>query len=504
MTLPGLREIDEIARLQSSARRARERVASASQPLSLARRVPPLRQWIPRVSPKLDDPAHLAPLCVELERVARGEAIEVCVSVPPRHGKTTTIVHWIVWLLLQRPDLRVLYCSFGDRMARKQSRAMRKLALAVGVPLGDVRKANEWTTAGGGGVTSCGIEGPPTGDGFDVIIVDDPHRRQKDAESPVMRQMVVDAFHADVSSRTLPLPRSTSIVVVHTRWHVDDLIGNLTRPNGADDDDSRTPYRKINLPALNEADEAIAPKLYPASTLIKIRATKGPHIWASLYQGEPTPKGGALFGAPTWADDAPTVATYAGGVDLARTAKTRSDHQAAVALARDPVTGAITVVDIEHARELLVDRETDGGQHEPGFARRLHGMQRRWRRAPIRMYVGGAETSLVDLLATHRDYPCIIRAVKATASKWDRAQPLAAAWNAGRVRVLRSLRHADELVSQIGRFTGLDGDADDLVDALVAAFDEIDAGPVTASALHSGSALVAARPARRAARDRWT
>jgi phage terminase large subunit-like protein len=431
--------------------------------------------------------------------VLRGESIELCISVPPRHGKTTLIVHWIVWLLIQKPDLQILYCSFGDRMAKKQTRAMRALARKVGLPLGELQMATEWTTAGGGRVRSCGITGAPTGDGFHVIVVDDPHRGRQSAESAAEKDTVVSAYLADIYTRQLP--QGTSHIICATRWAVDDLTGVMTSPKG-EDDDGPEPFALINLPAIDEDGRALAPDLWPVERLNRIRAKLGPYNWASLYQGRPVPKGGALFGAPTWADDPPTVAYYAGGVDLARTAKRKSDHQAGVMMARAP-DGTITIVDCAHERALLTDRETDGVL-EYGFVRPLHAMQSRWRGALFRMYVGGAETSLVDLLATHATHPVRIVAVKAIREKWDRAQAFAAAWNSGRVRVLRTCRHADALVTQLQRFTGAEGAPDDLVDACAAAFDEIDAGPVTASALHSGSALVAARPARRAARDRWT
>jgi phage terminase large subunit-like protein len=224
--------------------------------------------------------------------------------------------------------------------------------------------------------------------------------------------------------------------------------------------------------------------MWSLERLRTIESRLGPYAWASLYQGSPRPKGGALFGAITWASDAPTDAVYAGGVDLARTAKSRSDHQAAVMLAKDP-NGIIYVVDIEYARELLTDRTGEDGQLELGFARRLHSLQRRWHGAPLRMYAGGAESALVDLLATHHTFPAYITQHKATDDKWGRAQPLAVAVNSGRLRILRTLRHADELARQLARFTGLDGDSDDLVDALAAAYDEISAGPVYAQAQHT-------------------
>ena len=499
MSLSTLRRVSRLRRLVEGARQARERAARRADASLLAREAPPLREWMVRTTPGLKDPVHLAPLIEQLERVAKGETIELCVSVPPRHGKTTTIVHWIVWLLEQRPDMRVLYCSFGARMAVKQTRAMRTMARKRLIPLGEVQTASEWTTAGGGAVKACGITGPPTGDGFDLIIVDDPHRSRKSAESPLERDTVNTGYRDDIYTRQLP--RGTSHVIVHTRWHEDDLIGVMTRQG----EDNPRPFKLINLPARSESGEALAPALWPIERLRSIEDRLGPYAWASLYQGSPRPKGGALFGPAMWASDAPTEATYSGGVDLARTAKSRSDHQAAVMLAKDPL-GVYYVVDIEWARELITDRRTDYGDHELGFARRLHSMQRRWHGAPLRWYTGGGESSIADLLASHGTFPAYLRQVKATEDKWGRAQPFAAAWNSGKVRVLRSLRHAEELVNQLSRFTGLDGDSDDLVDAIVAAFDEAARSTVLEHSTEHGppTGLKPAADARARARGRGT
>lgn len=71
MSLTGLREIEEIARQVNAARRARDRRARASRPEAVARRLPSLMRWIPKVSPHLDAPTHLEPLVRELERVLR-------------------------------------------------------------------------------------------------------------------------------------------------------------------------------------------------------------------------------------------------------------------------------------------------------------------------------------------------------------------------------------------------------------------------------------------------
>lgn len=490
--------VTRVRRRAGNARNARDKAAAALSPARLARRLPPLLRWIPSASPHLSAPTHLAPIAEQLERVARGETIRLCFSVPPRHGKTTLTVHWLVWLLAQRPDIQILYCAYGTRLAKKQTRAMRTLARRIGLPLGEIQTATEWTTASGGRVLACGITGAPMGDGFHVIVVDDPHRSRQGADSPTECATTVTAYRDDIYTRQLP--EGTSHIILATRWNVHDLTGVMTEPKEVGDDNAPDPFDLINLPALDDDGNALAPWLWSAKYLHGMRRTLGPFGWASLFMGRPMPRGGGLFGAPTWTDDEPREAGYGGGCDLARTAKRRSDHQAGVMMARRP-DGMIVIVDAEHERALLTDRTT-AGVLEEGFGRRLHGMQRRRRGASIRMYTARDEQTTLDLLATHHTYPVYVRGVVARTDKWERAQPFAAAWNAGRVLVLSTCRDAMALVRQLENFTGMDGDSDDLVDAAVAAFDEVAGGPIATSTV--ADYRTSARPATTAARQRWT
>src|SRR5207253_8173946 len=91
-----------------------------------------------------------------------------------------------------------------------------------------------------------------------------------------------------------------SVIVTHTRWTVDDLIGKVTT-------DHKWPY--VNLQALRpeNPDEPISeenPEIalwgdeWPVEKLKSTRSIIGPYEWASLYMGEPRPRGGAGFGDP--------------------------------------------------------------------------------------------------------------------------------------------------------------------------------------------------------------
>jgi len=475
--LPGLTEIDTIRRQRESARKSREATARKQSAAQLARRMEPLGEFIVRASGgKLVNPVHLAPLIKQITRIANGECIELCVSLPPRHGKTTTLIYAVVWLLFQRPGMQILYVSFAHGFAVKQVRKMRAIAIAMGLPLGEVRKGGEWTTAAGGGVKAAGIGGQVVGEGFHLILPDDIHKNRAEAESDTIREAVFDSYLNDIVTRQHP--EGTSQIPTGTRWHVRDTIGQLTTES--DDLDAPRAFDCINIPALNDAGEALAPTLFTAERLNAIRRRIGPHAFASLYQGRPQPKGGALFGPVTYSrGPSPTAGrVYVRGVDLSRTAKKRSDHHASVVLCLSE--GVVHIVDIIYERALLTDRLEENGTTTPGIIRSIHAQGLRYGRPRTAQHTGRDEQAVLDLFATHHTHPVHIIGITAREGKYLRAQDLAAAWNLGRVRVVEGIPGAHELVAQSSRFTGIDGDSDDLIDALVSAFallPPLDQGP---------------------------
>ena len=51
------------------------------------------------------------------EELAKGSA-RIVVNIPPRHGKSELISHWLpVWFLDLNPDKRVILSSYGDSLA---------------------------------------------------------------------------------------------------------------------------------------------------------------------------------------------------------------------------------------------------------------------------------------------------------------------------------------------------------------------------------------------------
>lgn len=409
----------------------------------------PLLDFIPATTRRWRRPDHLAPIAALFERAVLGEPVRALVSVPPRHGKTETLLHGIPWWLLRHPEQTVAYVSYADRFARSKSRQARAYARVAGVTLReDSHALNEWRTPEGGGCLATGEGGPLTGHGVGLLLVDDPHKNRQEAESEVVRDRIHGWFTSTALTRLEP---NASVIVVHTRWHPDDLIGRLENDDSVD-------WEVINLPAIDDQGSALWPERWPIAALEARKRDVGEYDWASMYMGRPRPRGGAVFNDPHSYDDLPRDGVrYSIGVDLAYTAKTSSDYSVAVVLASD---GARTyVVDVVRVQE-----------KSPIFARILKGLCAEYRGAPVVGYVSGTEQGAAAFM---QDLGIPFEAWTAKADKFVRAQPVAAAWNRGDVLTPRRGDWVDAFALELARFTGVGDAHDDQVDALAAAFDAL-------------------------------
>jgi len=441
---------------------------------------------VPALTPGFAAPVHLAPLVERLEAAPHGR-LRLVVSVPPRHGKTETVMAAVAWWLSREPSLPVMYVSYGARLAYSKSRRMRKLAVAAGVVLSaDARAKGEWLTDHEGGLRAAGVGGDVTGHGAGILVVDDPHKNRAEAESGQIRDRIWDFYTSTALTRLEP---DGSAIIVQTRWHDDDLAGRALREG----------YEYVCLPAVRDDGSPLWPERFGRADLDRIREEVGEYDWQSLYMGNPRPRGGRLFADPVLVErhEIPSSGRYAIGVDLAHTAKTRSDYHVAVVMLRD-LDGGVWITDVRRSQGPITDTAR-ADRVEPGFARTVRALQIAHPGSRAMQYVGGREDLVLDLLGKLGRDGVAIEARQAAADKWVRAQAFAAAWNAGRVRIPREAPWASDFVRELAEFTGTKGGRDDQVDAAAAAYD----------ALHEGDGL-AITPARSApsalpeAASRWT
>jgi predicted phage terminase large subunit-like protein len=138
-----------------------------------------------------------------------------------------------------------------------------------------------------------GVRGAVTGRRADLVIIDDPIKSMGEADSPKHRQRVWDWYTAELTTRLKPDGR---IVIVMTRWHEQDLGGQLITRSGED-------WRVLRLPAIAEDCDPIGrppgaplwPEWETLDALHKKQTVVGSRIWSALFQQSPHPSTGQLF-----------------------------------------------------------------------------------------------------------------------------------------------------------------------------------------------------------------
>lgn len=263
------------------------------------------------VDPRIVQTPALSLIDAELVRLAEQPDQRLIITMPPQEGKSLRVARdFIVWWLHRDADARIVVASYAQGLANRNGKAIRRLITSnpqLGLRIAaDNGAAADWGIAGRhGGVYSVGIGGGLTGRPADVMVIDDPIKDRKEADSETFRQNVWDWWTDVASARLAP---GAPVVVILTRWHEDDLAGRLLA-------DAPDQWRLLNIPAQAdhhpEAGEIDPLGRQPGEFMASARGrtheqwearkrAAGPRTWASLYQGRPSPDTGDVFQRGWW------------------------------------------------------------------------------------------------------------------------------------------------------------------------------------------------------------
>jgi predicted phage terminase large subunit-like protein len=255
-----------------------------------------LRAFTARMFPGYQTSAHILALVDALEWAEQTPGARLIVDMPPRHSKSVHVSENLpAWFLGRNPDKRVIAASHTASLAYTFSRRVRNKIASDRYPFpgisvaGDKAAVQAWDIQGHqGGYLSVGVGGAPTGQGADLIVIDDPIKSAADAESETTRESIWEWYTGTLRTRLEP---GGSIVLTATRWHEDDLTGRLLQAA----EEGGEPWRHIHMAAIDDDGNALWPERWPVDALEKIKSAVGSRVWQAQYQGSPTPADGGLF-----------------------------------------------------------------------------------------------------------------------------------------------------------------------------------------------------------------
>lgn len=360
-------------------------------------------------------------VCQELEEVFRyiesggTEGTQaLIVQVEPQTGKSTMVSRLFpAWALGKRPDTNVMLATYAADFSADHSKAVRDIitgeryaaifgeksdALQPVELSGDSFAKGNWSLnePHRGGMLAIGVEGGATGRPAQLIIIDDPFKNREEANSPAQRKRVKKWFTSSIFSR---LTKDTALVLIHTRWHREDLIGEMlkamVREPGA------IQWRIVDLPAfplevdeyaLDEGEQrkamlgglykplrdllgrapgsktALWPEKHPREMLeqlyMTLKAAGELGDWYALYQQQPRPSEGVFFSESMFEikkpSEVPEGLIWCGYMDLAMGESARSDWNACAPEAFDAqenlwIRDMVRIHDIDSFLETMLD-----------------------------------------------------------------------------------------------------------------------------------------------------
>jgi predicted phage terminase large subunit-like protein len=422
-----------------------------------------------------------------------GRRPKVALMAPPQHGKTTTILDFIAWIAGKHPGLKTIFASYSDELGTTANRYLFRIIssnYAFGKIFPDLRVGTAGWAANNSLIEFVGhqgffrnttVDGAINGFGLNFGVIDDPVKGSAEASSKLHRDKTWTWFTDDYFNR---FAKDAGLLIIMTRWHVDDVLGRMIERFGDD-------LRVLCYPAIAEttswrwkkelmvgADgrlrfdwkkqlvrdgEALFPEHKPLAFLTERREAMTRASWEALYQQHPIIVGGGelpiekLCVLPYF--DKATVQKSVRYWDKACTAE--GGAFTAGVLMHKCKDGTYVIEHVARGRWSALEREARIKEYTQADRIRYPGVRIWIEQEPGSGGKESAEATIRNLAGYS------VFADKVTGSKQVRAQPLAAQVQAGNVRL-----HAGRWVQAFWDECEVwpKGKFDDQVDAAAAAF----------------------------------
>lgn len=304
------------------------------------------------------------------------------VFMPPQHGKSQISTrHAPAWILGKNKNEKIGIAAYNGTVSSKFNRDVQRIIKSdeyAGIfpetklpksgnseaDSGYVKNNHEFDIVNStGSLVSVGVGGGLTSRQIDTMIIDDVYKDAKEAWSPTQRLNVWEWYNTVVETR---LHNDSRVLIVFTRWHEEDLAGQLLAENP-------DAWDVVKIQAIREAESVpedprtIGEALWESKHGIeKLLAVKSRSLitFENLYQQDPQPAQGMLYSAfKTYESDALKALLIGKAVryeNYTDTADSGSDYLCSITYVR--YGGLVYVLDVLYSQEsteitepLLVD-----------------------------------------------------------------------------------------------------------------------------------------------------
>lgn len=437
---------------------------------------------------------HIDAICDHLQAVTQGHIRRLIINIPPRHMKSLAVsVFWPAWSWIDKPELRFLFASYAQSLSMRDSVKCRRIIESPWYQqrwgdrfqlTGDQNTKSRFDTTKNGYRLATSVDGSLTGEGGDIIVVDDPHN-VRESESEATRGAVLSWWDEAMSTR-LNDPKTGAYVIVMQRVHEKDLVGHilarehdwehLCLPARYETNHPRLTPVEVALKAHPEITlrgdprtrdgELLWPERFGETEMRRMELTLGTYGSAGQLQQRPAPRGGGMFKREwfEFVDAVPIEAQRVRYWDKAGT-EDGGDYTVGTLVARD-FNGITYIEDVvrgqwsAHNRNIIIRQTAEADRLKyptspPTILLEQEGGS------------GGKESAEISIrelagYAVYAEHP--------TGSKEVRAEPFAAQCEAGNVKIKRAPWN-EEFLRELEVFPN--GTHDDQVDTSAGGFNKL-------------------------------
>ncbi len=266
------------------------------------------------IEPGIDyvDSWHIHLIGEYMEAINQGQLQRLIINIPPRHMKSLEVtVCYPVWTWIKHPEKRFIKVSYSDGLSRKHNIIARDIINSPWYQRNwggsftlknDVNRQTEFKNNHQGFMISTSVGGALTGEGGDVIIIDDPQNPLM-ANSETEREASVNFFKNTLQTR-LNDPKTGVFIIIMQRLHENDLTGHILS--------EQLGYEHLCLPAIAEEKTLITFPIsgkeitrepgdvlnegrFDREILDGLKKSMGSVQFAGQFQQTPAPAEGIIF-----------------------------------------------------------------------------------------------------------------------------------------------------------------------------------------------------------------